>query len=64
MNNRIKIKVIKKDEIKIVGAPLVTKESPELNDTTKLTSTVSTWIDEFQQRRRQETESAIEQFYS
>jgi hypothetical protein len=50
--------------VRIIENPAVTEEQPELNNVTQLTSTVSGWIDEFQQRRRQETETAREQFNS
>ena len=63
MNNREKIKVIKKGEVRIVENPVV-EEQPEPNNVPNLTSTVSGWIDEFHQRRRQETETAREQFNS
>ena len=64
MNKREKIKVIKKGEAKIIENPAVAEEQPELNNVTKMTSTVSGWIDEFHQRRREETETAREQFNS
>jgi hypothetical protein len=64
MKNREKIKVIKKGEMRIIEETAVAEEQPELNNVTKMTSTVSGWIDEFQQRRREETESAREQFNS
>ena len=64
MNNKEKIKVIKKGEARIVENPTVAEEESELNNVTEMTSTVSGWIDEFQQRRRQETELARERFNS
>jgi hypothetical protein len=63
MNSRVKIKVIKKGAVKIIETPVVTEEN-QAPDTSQLTSTVSTWINEFQQRRREETETAFEQLYS
>ena len=64
MSNKVKIKVIKKGEAKIIEETAVAEEKPEPNNVTKMTSTVSGWIDEFQQRRREETETAREQFNS
>jgi hypothetical protein len=63
MNSRTKIKVVKKDEVKTVETPVVPETESDENKASKLASTVSNWIDEFQQRRREETASAIEQFY-
>ena len=64
MNRKIKIKVIKKDEMKTGDAPVITETPPEREDASKLASTVSDWVNEFKQRRREETASAMEQFYS
>jgi len=64
MNNRVKIKVIKKGEVKISEAPEITESEPEQDNSSNLSSTVSGWINEFQNRRREERESAIEQFQS
>jgi hypothetical protein len=64
MDRKIKIKVIKKDEMKTVDAPVITETLPEPEDASKLASTVSDWVNEFKQRRREETASAMEQFYS
>lgn len=64
MDKRIKIRVIKKGEAKNSEMPVMTEEAPEKDNTIELSSTVSGWINEFQQRRHQETETAREQFYS
>ena len=64
MNSRIKIKVIKKGELRIIESPVPIETIPERDKTSKLASTVSDWINEFQERRRVETASAIEQFCS
>ncbi|HEY8561040.1 MAG TPA: hypothetical protein VIL74_11765 [Pyrinomonadaceae bacterium] len=64
MVRRSKIKVIKKGETKPAESVVAAEEKPATDNTNQLTSTVSNWIDEFQRRRRQETESAREQFYS
>jgi hypothetical protein len=64
MDKRVKIKVIKKGEAKNVEAPVITEKAPEKDNTIELTSTVSGWINEFQQRRHEEKEIAREQFYS
>ena len=64
MNSRVKIKVIKKDEIKIIASPAAIESIPEQDNTSELASTVSNWIIEFKERRREETALAIEQFCS
>ncbi len=64
MKNKIKIKVIKKGELKITEAPEIIEKEQEQENTSNLSSTVSGWINEFQDRRREERESAIEQFRS
>lgn len=64
MNKSVKIKVIKKGESKNIETPVITEEAPEKDNTIELTSTVSGWINEFQQRRHEEKEMAREQFYS
>jgi hypothetical protein len=63
MNSRTKIKVVKKDEVKTVETPAVPEKESDENKASKLASTVSNWIDEFKERRREETASAMEQFY-
>jgi len=64
MNKSVKIKVIKKGESKNIETPVITEEVSEKDNTDELTSTVSGWINEFQQRRHEEKETAREQFYS
>lgn len=64
MNDKIKIKIIRKSETKIGAAPEIPEPAREANDESQQASTVSTWIDEFQQRRRRERQSAIEELYS
>lgn len=64
MNTRTKIKVIKKDAVKIIETSIAANKTPEPDDAFKLASTVSDWITEFQHRRRRETKSALERFNS
>ena len=63
MNNKVKIKIIKKGEIKFTEIPEVSEIKREENNV-KLTSTVSAWINEFKSRRREETELAAAEFYN
>lgn len=48
----------------MIETPPVPEMESEQKKETKLTSTVSGWINEFQQRRRAETKLANEQFNS
>jgi uncharacterized membrane-anchored protein len=63
MTAKAKIKVIKKGEVKIVETPI--KEEKKTNQAAReMVSTVTNWVSEFQQRRRDETKQAIEKFFS
>jgi len=64
MKRRTKIKVVKKSEVGIPSTPDITETPQEQDNTSELTSTVSGWVSEFREKRREERESAIEQFYS
>lgn len=64
MNTKTKIKIIKKGTVRTVETPVITQNTHEPNNASKLTSTVSGWITEFRQRRREEIELATEQFNS
>lgn len=63
MTAKAKIKVIKKGEIKVVEKP-VTVEKKSNQAAREMVSTVSNWVSEFQQRRRDETKQAIEKFFT
>ena len=63
MTAKAKIKVIKKSEIKIAERPVIVEQKPK-QAAREMVSTVSTWVSEFQQRRRDETKQAIEKFFS
>jgi len=63
MTAKAKIKVIKKSDLKIAENPVVVEK--ESNQAAReMVSTVSNWVNEFQQRRRDETKQAIEKFFS
>jgi len=63
MTAKAKIKVIKKSELKVAEKPiLIEKKSNQA--AREMVSTVSNWVNEFQQRRRDETAQAIEKFFS
>lgn len=63
MTNKGKIKVIKKGDVKVTDAPV--KIEKKTNQAAReMVSTVSNWVNDFQQRRRDETKQAIEKFFS
>lgn len=63
MTTKGKIKVIKKGEVKAVEIP-VKVEIKKNQAAREMVSTVSNWVNDFQQRRREETKQAIEKFFS
>ena len=63
MTAKAKIKVIKKGEVKVAETPI--KAEIKTNQAAReMVSTVTNWVNEFQQRRRVETKQAIEKFFS
>lgn len=63
MTAKAKIKVIKKGEAKVAEAPI--KVEKKTNQAAReMVSTVTNWVSEFQQRRRDETKHAIEKFFT
>ncbi len=64
MTAKAKIKVIKKSEVKTVEVPVKVQRVTKQQAAREMVSTVSTWVSEFQQRRRFETKQAIEKFLS
>lgn len=63
MTAKAKIKVIKKGEVKVVEAPIKI-EIKKNQAAREMVSTVTNWVSEFQQRRRDETKQAIEKFFT
>ena len=64
MTAKAKIKVIKKGEAnKVVEAPIKV-EIKKNQAAREMVSTVTNWVSEFQQRRRDETKQAIEKFFT
>lgn len=64
MNNKAKVKVIKKDDVKaaVTAAPAaVNKKSTPARE---MVNTVTSWVSDFQQRKRDETKFAIEKLLS
>ena len=63
MTAKAKIKVIKKGDVKIVEPSSTVDKKPK-QAAREMVSTVSNWVNEFQQRQRIETKQAIEKFFS
>ena len=59
-----KIRIIKKGVVKISAEPESAEEKSQQDETARLSTTISGWIAETKQRRREETETALERFGS
>ena len=64
MTAKAKIKVIKKSDIKVAEIPIEVNKMSKQEAAREMVSTVSTWVNDFQQRRRKETKQAIEKFFT
>lgn len=64
MSAKAKIKIIKKSEIKNVEVLVKEEKVTKQQAAREMVSTVSNWVNDFQQRRRFETKQAIEKFLS
>ncbi len=62
MSAKAKIKVIKKGELQNVETPVIVEKKPT-QAAREMVSTVTNWVSDFQQRRREETQQAIEKFF-
>lgn len=60
MSEKAKIKVIKKDAIKAVEMPVANERKIKQAAAREMVSTVSDWVSDFQQKRREETRNALE----
>lgn len=63
MAEKHKIKVIKKGTVKAEAAVPETKPAAKRVAAREMVSTVSNWVNDFQQRKRDETKLAIEQLF-
>jgi uncharacterized membrane-anchored protein len=61
MNSNLKIKVVKKLEIKPVVAKKIKGNTARLA-AREMVSTVTDWVTEFKQRKSEETKAAIDKF--
>jgi hypothetical protein len=62
MSEKPKIKVIKKHQIKLAEATKVQPAKTKREAAREVVSTVTTWVSDFQARKRVETKAAIEKF--
>ncbi|MBS1793777.1 MAG: hypothetical protein JSS81_07980 [Acidobacteria bacterium] len=66
MTAKAKIKVIKKGELKAAEKPVkpvVMQKNPKQAAAREMVSTVTNWVSDFQQRKREETRMAFEQLF-
>lgn len=62
MSEKVKIKVIRKTEIKAAESLIEASKTSKQASAREMVSTVSTWVSDFQNRKRKETKDAIETF--
>ena len=61
MKDGMKVKVIKKNEIKPESRPMA---KAKRNSARQVVSNVTTWVNDLQARKRDETKIAIEKFFN
>ena len=64
MTAKAKIKVIKKGEVTKVEKPVKSEKKSAQESARDMVSTVSNWVNDFQQRRLDETAQAMEKLFS
>jgi hypothetical protein len=64
MSANAKIKVIKKGEKTKAQEPVKTEKKSTQEAAREIVSTVTNWVNEFQQRRRGDTKQAFEKLFS
>ena len=64
MTAKAKIKVIKKSEVKTAEKPVVVEKRTKQESAREMVSTVTSWVSDFQHRKREETRQAIEKFFT
>jgi len=67
MTAKAKIKVIKKGEMKAAeksAIPAAVEKNTKKQAAREMVSTVTNWVSDFQQRKRDETRQALETFFS
>lgn len=56
---RLKIKVIKKNALANYQMPVVSEKKPKQNTEREIAASVSGWVSEFQQRRREDAKQSF-----
>lgn len=64
MDNKMKIKVVKKSDVAEIKKPTKKVIVSKRAAAREMVSTVTTWVNEFQSRKRDETKMAIEQLFN
>lgn len=60
MSDKPKIKVIKKGAVKNIEVPMPDEKKTTQIAAREMVSTVTNWVSDFQQKRREETKQALE----
>ncbi len=63
MTKKAKIKVIKKKDIQPIKKAVKDEKETKQEAARKMVSNVSSWVNDFQKRKRVETKQAIEQLF-
>jgi hypothetical protein len=63
MTSKAKIKVIKKKDLKVEKKVVNTAKNNKQESARRMVSNVSSWVNDFQKRKREETKTAIEQLF-
>jgi hypothetical protein len=66
MTSKAKIKVIKKNEIKVTEKPVTVSVEKKTSRAAarEMVSTVTNWVTDFQRNKREETKQAFEQLFA
>ncbi len=64
MKENTKVKVIKKGTVKISKSVIKSEKKSKHEAAREIVSTVSNWVNDFQQRRRVETKQAFENLFN
>lgn len=63
MTEKAKIKVIKKKDLKVIKKVEKNDKKKKQEAAREMVTNVSSWVNDFQKRKRVETKQAIEQFF-
>lgn len=63
MTGKAKIKVIKKGAVRAVQTPVFVENKVKQAAAREMVSTVTNWVSDFQQKRREETRQALENLF-